>query len=167
MKRIIKKPRLLNEHVLDPRTSLGASKEYTRERMGEGVTCPCCGQFVKIYPRTIHSTMARTLVLAYRKYSKEWFHLSKLTGTSGRGGEESKLRYWGLLEEEHTRRPDGGRSGWWRITRDGELFVLGELEIRKYAMVYNGRCVGHEGDWISIHDALGKRFSLSELMGRD
>lgn len=146
------------------RATLEDAKNWLRQRVDEGERCPCCNQFAKVYRRSIHATMARTLVIAYREHELDWFHLSTLTKSSGRGGEESKLRYWGLLEEELERRPDGGRSGWWRITPTGAAFVQGSIEIPKYARIYDGRCLGLDGDKVSIRDALGKKFNYDELM---
>lgn len=151
--------------TLSDSTPLGEAKEWLRERVDEGERCPLCTQFSKVYRRSIHGTMARTLVLAYREHELDWFHLATLTKTTGRGGEEGKLRYWGLLEEESARREDGGRSGWWRVTERGREFVLGNVVVPKYALVYDGRLMSLDGDeMIDIRAALGKRFDYSELM---
>lgn len=144
--------------------TLEEAKAWLRERVDEGERCPCCTQMAKVYRRTIHSTMARTLVVAHHQHGLDWFHLATLTATTGRGGEEGKLRYWGLIEEETGRRPDGGRSGWWRITPLGADFVLGRAKVQKYARIYDGRCLGLDGEEISIRDALGKKFNYDELM---
>jgi hypothetical protein len=147
------------------RATLGEAKDWLRQRVDEGERCPCCDQFAKVYRRSIHATMARTLVVAYREHGLDWFHLSTLTKTSGRGGEESKLRYWGLLEEELERRADGGRSGWWRVTPIGRQFVTGQIQLPKYVRIYDGRPLGFESSiMIDIRSALGKKFHYDELM---
>ena len=76
------------------------------------------------------------------------------------------MRYWGLVEEQSDARPDGGRAGYWRVTRLGRLFVLARVKLPEYAQVYNGECLALAGPRIGIQQALGKGFSYAELMGR-
>lgn len=131
----------------------------------EGVTCPCCGQLAKVYPRQIHSTMARELIRLWRAAGTgSWFHLPSLLGHNG--GDVTKCRYWGLLEEERdVRRDDGGRAGFWQITEAGEAYVHGRLAVPKYAHVYDGVFQRYDGPLQTIRQALGNRFDYQELMG--
>lgn len=144
--------------------TLGAAREWLRERADEGATCPCCTQFAKVYRRKINSGQARSLIRMYRAdKSRGYVHVPSL---GARSREEGKLRYWGLVEEERTRRPDGGRSGYWRITDLGERWVLGQVKVPKYARIYDKRCLGlDEDESASIYDALGDKFDYNELMG--
>jgi hypothetical protein len=128
----------------------------------EGIECPCCGQFAKIYKRTVNSGMARSLITMYKASGREWQHVPTTTDRASR--EEGKLAYWGLLEESEEVRTDGGRAGWWRVTEDGEKFVKGCLSIPKYAYVYNGEVVKLGGDKVFITKCLGKGFIYRELM---
>ena len=151
---------------IDPENTVSEAKGWLRERVDEGECCPVCTQFAKVYRRQVHSTMARVLVLAYRSCEQDWFQLSSIEKQMNRGGssEAGKLRYWGLLQEEIEKRPDGGRSGWWRITDTGAAFVLDRSTIQKYALIYDGRCLGLDGPHINIRDALGKKFNYNQLM---
>jgi hypothetical protein len=81
-------------------------------------------------------------------------------------GDHAKLRYWGLIEEEPVRRDDGGRAGWWQITDRGEQFVRGTLKVPKYALIFDGRLLrlDETGGYVTITDALGKKFDWTELM---
>lgn len=141
-----------------------------RELVDDGCSCPLCTQFAKVYRRKIHATMARELIHFYRRAGVgEWFDLPLLAGeVSGKRraytGDSAKLRYWGLMVENDARREDGGRAGWWQVTERGRAWVLRQLLIPKYARVYDGRCLGHEGEHVSILDALGTRFDYHELM---
>jgi hypothetical protein len=149
-----------------PTSTLAEATQWLRERADDGERCPCCRQFVKVYRRTINSTMARVLVLAHRTHGPAWFRLRDIENRIGRGGssEAGKLRYWGLLEEETARRPDGGRSGWWRVTEKGAEFVAG-APVPKYARIYDGRLLGLlDGQHINIRDAFGTKFDFEELM---
>jgi hypothetical protein len=147
---------------------LGEAREQLRQLVGDGHHCPCCTQLVKLYKRKINSTQARALILMFRECGRGWGHLPSLRTHLApyHSNEEPKLRYWGLLEEEKAVRPDGGRSGWWRVTEAGEAWITGEITVRKYARVFDGRCRGLAGPEITIHDALSTKFDYKELMGR-
>lgn len=151
---------------LDPTTPLVAVKTWLRARVDKGATCPCCGQYAKVYRRKINSGMARSLIRMYLAGDQDKLNYIHLPTTIGsRSREEGKLRYWGLVEEELTKRPDGGRSGYWRVTPYGELFVKGLATVYSHARIYNGQCLGLSGAQVSIIEALGAKFSYEELMG--
>lgn len=147
-------------------TTLHESKDWLRARLTDGEHCPCCGQMAKIYRRRIHHTIARNLIRLYQ-LSKDsddgWVHVRRLRIT-GEQGELSKARHWGLVEESAQTRQDGGRSGHWRLTPEGVAFVRNRSRIKQYALIYDSRCLGHEGEWVTIKDALGKKFDYRELM---
>jgi hypothetical protein len=145
-----------------PTTPLAQVKAWLVQRRHEGVVCPACCQFVKVYRRKINSGMARSLIAMYRAGGTQFIHLPTTIGSRSR--EEGKLRYWGLVEEQLQVRPDGGRAGYWRVTHTGEAFVLGRTLMPQYAEIYNGECLRLTGDLIGIREALGSQFSYSELM---
>lgn len=149
----------------------GPSLREAREKLlvdrWEGVSCPCCGQMAKVYRRKINSSMARGLIAAYRENGLTFGWLQDVRRMQGEtdNREESKLRYWGLMEEEPERRPDGGRSGWWRVTSEGEAFVRGQIRVPKYAFLYDGFCLRLDhGEMVTISDALGTPFNYDDLM---
>lgn len=148
---------------------LGAAREVLLENLDEGAGCPCCGRHAQRYRRQINVEMARTLIALYRQHGRSWANLKDVRrGAKTSNREESKLRYWGLLEEEKTvRRDDGGRAGWWRVTERGERFALGNLAVPQYALEFHRKCVGFEGEMRTIEVALGKKFNLAELLGRE
>jgi hypothetical protein len=144
--------------------TLGEARAVLRYLVDEGHSCPLCTQFAKVYRRKIHATMAVELIRCWRGggWSLDWFHLPTV---NYRGGDVAKCKYWGLIEEDASVREDGSsRTGWWRFTSSGEAYVLGAARVRKYARVYDGRCLGFTGESVSIRDALGSRFSYDELM---
>ena len=145
--------------------SLDGARQRLWEKLerGEIVTCYCCGQTCKIYPRKINSGMARSLIQMYQLGGRDWVHLP--TRLNLRSREEGKLAYWGLVEEQKVVRSDGGRAGWWRITEKGEAFVKNQLQVPKIAMVYNGTVREFDdSQMVGIKDALGDKFSYDELM---
>ena len=139
------------------------AKRWLRKQLREGARCPVCDRHTQLYRRQITSTSARDLILMAQSSGRgEPFHL--MTVIEGRHADETKLAYWGLIEEEAQVRPDGGRAGWWTVTDAGREFARGALTVPKYALVYNGRCLGLEGDEVGIRECLGKRFDLAELL---
>lgn len=142
---------------------LGQAKAWLRSRLDKGADCPLCTQHAKIYRRTINSGMARSLIAMYTVGRLDWVHLPSQIGARSR--EEGKLAYWGLVEEDPTKREDGGRPGTWRVTNLGEAFIRHGLVVPKYANVYNGKVLSLDTtELISIKDALGKKFDYAELM---
>lgn len=151
-----------------PLTPLGDARQWLDDRKEEGATCPCCGQHAKLYRRTITSGIAYALIGLYRGGAGNGFvhKPTVLRGWGSASRDESTARYWGLLVEETTHRPDGGRAGYWRLTLRGIAFVRDAGVVQKYSLVYNGECLGHEGSMIGIRDALGEKFDYAELMAR-
>lgn len=148
--------------------SLIQAQEVLRGLLDDGTRCPCCGQLAKIYKRRVHATMARGLIMMHRAApSGDWFYLPDVLRALGRsrGGDEAKCVYWGLIEEDPAGRDDGSsRAGWWRVTELGRRFTFGYTSIPKYARIYDGRCLGFEGDLVDIRDALGAKFNYRALM---
>lgn len=135
-----------------------------RRALNGGAHCPCCGQFSKVYNRRITSPMARGLIRQYREVGQNYAHVSL---TKNETHEFSQLSWWELIEEDNRVRDDGGRAGWWRITDRGRQFVEDVLRVPKYARIYDGDVIDHEGDQVGIRDALGTRFRYDVLMGWD
>lgn len=146
-------------------TSLGEAKDWLRGRIDNGERCPCCTQFAKVYKRSIHATMARGLIAMYQAHGQNWHHLLRVG--ANKGGDEAKLGYWGLIEQELERAADGNPhgTGYWRVTDLGVRFLRDEVELPKYARVYDGRLLGLVDEpKVSIKDCLGTKFNYAELM---
>lgn len=148
-----------------------------------GGHCPCCGQDVKVYRRTLTASMALALVMVHRwsrtpdaETTQRWLHVAKhlaslhtsaSVGAAWHGGDWSKLRYWGLIEAQAGVRPDGShRVGLYRITDLGRAFVERRTKVPKYCYIYAQTFLGLDEPNISIDEALGERFSLDDIMMR-
>jgi hypothetical protein len=146
--------------------TLAQARQRLHSRLDGGLFCPCCGQYAKRYRRKMNSGMARALINIYRhgyRGNFEWVYIPNL---SAKSREEGKIAYWGLLEELQEPREDGGRAGWWRVTPAGEDFILRGRRIPKLAIVYNGVCTDFDNtEMVNIHDCLGEKFNLNELLG--
>lgn len=148
-----------------PDMPLGDARNRLAKKARRGAECPCCTQEVKEYRRPIHSGIARALIEMYKAGGTDWIYKPDvLRGKGSASRDESIARYWGLIEEESKRRPDGGRAGYWRVTELGRDFVLGRVRIPKYAHIYNKECKKLSGELVSIRDCLGKKFDYRELM---
>lgn len=144
-----------------------ARRDVMDKAKDKGAECPCCGQFVKVYRRTITSTMARQLITAHHKHADSWFHTRDVVLADSAGaGDFSKLECWGLImRQSHAPGEDGKRtSGMWKLTRLGHDFVRGVTPVAQYALIYNGECLGLDGPPTFISHALGKKFDYNEIM---
>lgn len=154
--------------------TLAEAQADLRKRLlaGEAVPCPCCTQLCKVYKRSIHAAMARSLILMHRHTATRdadgYVYLPEvLRGVRARGGDEAKLTYWGLIEQAPGQRPDGSkRNGWWRLTNLGRSYVHGHMSLPKYAHVYDGRVLQFSGRPVTIRECLGDKFDYSELMSQ-
>ena len=152
----------MNPHSRE--TPLGVAQDWLRDRIDDGASCPCCTQHAQVYRWSLYSTAARLLVKMYRVGGTESFVETRELKGKGQG-DASRLRLWGLAEQEKERRPDGGRSGWWRVTARGEMFILGRLDIAKYVYVYDGRLLRTDpSKLVSISDVLREPFNWTEHM---
>lgn len=144
--------------------TLAEARERLQETRTVGTTCPCCDQFAKVYRRNITAATAQALILMYRSAGKGWCYMPELLDR--KQADETKARYWGLIEEQDGNRADGSsRVGVWRLTDKGVQFVLGQVEVPKYALIYDGKCLGlDEAETVTIEDALGTRFNYADLM---
>lgn len=146
-----------------------AKRDIMDKAHKDGAECPCCGQFVKVYRRTITSTMARQLLAAYHKHGAHtWFHTRDVVLPNASGaGDFAKLEHWNLIERQgHVQGDDGKRtSGMWRITSVGKKFILNQTTVPMHTLIYNDKVLGQEGTHIDIHHALGKKFDYREIMG--
>lgn len=151
---------------LTPQSTLAQAREAVQDARAAGVACPCCDQTVKEYRRSINTGMARSLIDIYQVAAQpghsEWVHVPTEIGARSR--EEGKLAYWGLLEEQITRRDDGPRRrGFWRITDTGKAFVEGRITLPKYTYVYNRSVTGFSAKQrVSISD-INEGFNLHSV----
>lgn len=142
--------------------TLAEAREGLEDQLDAGTVCPCCDQFAKVYRRSINSSMARSLITLWNKSGGAPAYIPDVVGSRSR--EESKLRYWSLVEEAPMQRSDGGHAGWWRITDSGVDWIHGRVKVAKYAHVYNGKLLRLGGPQVGIADALGSHFDLRELL---
>jgi len=146
--------------------TLGEARRVLDAELKDGARCLCCGQYAQIHRWTLYGTAARLLVRLYAIGGTEEFVESKPIKRKGQG-DGARLRYWGLAEEEKVRRPDGGKSGWWRVTPYGEDFILARATIPKYVYVYDNTVLPYsdahsQGGRHTISDVLKETFHYGD-----
>jgi hypothetical protein len=129
----------------------------------DGIECPCCGQWCKVYIRKLSSSMARWLIELVRRHDLpgDWIDVRTF---NLRGGDYAKVAYWDLAESRGNDDPTKRTSGLWRPTMAGIKFVWNEASVPSHVYVYDGRVLGYSSEPVWIRQALGSRFNYEELM---
>lgn len=156
-------------------TPLREVREHINRHAEDGLACPACEQHVQVYWRPINSGMAASAVRMLRRHLASpgvWIHIPSEIGR--RSAEESKLSWWGLVEERQGERGDGGRAGYWRLTEKGVRWAQGLETVRRYVKVFDGKPwdgkptsrskSGREKPDTSVYSALGDHFNYRELL---
>lgn len=149
------------------------AKEYMRERLNEGVACPCCNQFVKMYKRKLNSSMAYALMIMYRFHKKKGSlrfvkmneEVAKL-GIPSSNIEYPKLKYWDLVEEMENHDETKKCSGFWRLTKKGYDFIQEKITVPSHVYVYNKKRYGYSEKKVGIAKVFSKKFDYNELMNK-
>lgn len=136
-------------------------------RWKSGCYCPLCGGHAQVYRWSLYGSACVLLIRMYQVGGTTDWVESKTVKLRGQQAGASELKYWGLVENETERRPDGGRSGWWRVTDLGEEFVLKKITLPKYVDVYNGNSSWAYGPEVWITDCLGRKFDYDKMMNGD
>jgi hypothetical protein len=143
----------------------GEARQYLEEHKDDGIRCPLCRQYAKIYKRKLNKTMVKCLRLLYNASRDGHFvHVMTIMAHEARASREiDKVALFGLVESNHERKEDGNKAGYWRIKISGVEFLRGRLSVPKYARVYNGELLGYKGEPVNI-GKVAPEFRLDELM---
>ena len=135
-------------------------------KTSSGSTCPCCGQNVKLYPRSISAKQTYMLCVLSRlcRGNDMFFHRSQVTDDNS--GDLAKMAFWGLIEEGVNSDSSKKNSGYWRITQKGTDFANGDILIPKTVFIYNKSKREESKALVSIHDTWAAKFNYGELLGR-
>lgn len=151
-------------------TTVGEARLAMRAAAREGTTCVICQQSVKVYRRPMTSATVRLMIAMYREVGTGWVQVPellrrRLPDVATQGGYATLAHWWGLIEPEiETRRDDGGRVGFWRVTPLGQAFLTRGQRVQRYALIYNSRLLGYDGEAVDVQTVLGSKFDLGELM---
>lgn len=162
----------------DSDPSLTEIMSFLRAHWDDGLNCPACGQFVKLYRRSTTSSMVLALMLLYHHYMQvdnDFVHVPSFVASHKHfpnrllgalhGGDYAKLRHLGLIEgKEEKREDDSDRNGYWRITDLGCRFIRGEAKVPKKFYIFDDRLYGVSDELIDVEKCLKKKFNYRELM---
>jgi len=128
--------------------------------VGESKCCPTCGRYAKIYRRSLHCSVALQLIRLHNLGGIDaYVSASRLIPPGNTGvGDFTKAKYWSLIEHSE------GDGSMWRLTFNGLMFVRGNARIQKYAMVYDDRVQGFDGDPVTIRECLEEKYNYEDLM---
>ena len=101
----------------------------------DGGYCPCCGKWGKVYKMKLSQHLALSL---------RWIALH---------GEQD-----GWIESQ------SHRSGVWRATQTGMLFIAGEITAPSAVHIYDNRKWGVEEEQTTFRGCFGKHFDFEEMM---
>lgn len=149
------------------------AKKFIQENKQDGVNCPCCGKYVRQYERKINSGMILFLIGLYR-LTKPYFGRDEIyfdnkeilmkMNLTARSLDYSILKHFKLIKDDYNDDESKRKSGIWRLTNLGRKFVEGNVRLKKYAVIFNGKFIEYKGDFVSIKDCLGSKFNYSELL---
>jgi hypothetical protein len=155
---------------MKPLDALSQARVMVFSNWIEGVDCPCCGQFVKLYHRRLNRGMAWSLIQIYKYFQQEgceeWLHVEHHLKRNPLASDFTKLAYWDVIEEYGGVRDDGSkRVGLWKITQLGKDFVEGKILLPSHVFLYNDTFHGlDQASMTTIEECLGKAFNFTELM---
>ena len=148
-----------------PESLLEARAKFEMAIKEDGMACPCCDRWGKVYGYRVNSTMVRALFWLFIAGKSDWINIQdKAPRFILRSKSLSTMKYWNLVERKPKEISDGKRfSGIWRITNDGIAFINRNLYINKKVFVFDDRVVGRSDEMVGVDDCLGNKFSYEEL----
>lgn len=120
-------------------------------RKGDMMACPCCGLTVKLYARSINSSMVSALAIIARRGPITPRDMGQ------RGGDYGKLIHWGIIKKT-----DDNKH--WIITSVGRSFLKGETRVPKYILLFNDIVMGASIQHVDVHEATDSIFVYEETM---
>lgn len=155
--------------------TVAEAKKYLFDHAMTGTKCPCCGLIVHVRKRTLHRSMAVVLVLLEkyaRAHGDDYVHVNGLIAVAPElsprerakvRGDWTRLAAWGLIEAMKSKKK---RSGYWRISHTGRLFVAGRLRVKAHFYFFNQQVIAIEDPltpMVNIEESLGE-ISLADLL---
>lgn len=152
--------------------TISEARQFLRANWEQGVDCPCCGRLVKLYPYTLNANACASLAWINNLGVLDdngWVHVQKMFSNVYKRNATAMsyilLKHWNFIEAKPGNDdPAKKASGYWRITDKGRSFLRGEISVPRTAMVYKDGARDFKGKPITFKQALGVKFSYSELM---
>ena len=150
-------------HILNS-MSLAEAQDALTRGIDNGTSCPCCGQFAKVYKRKMRSSLAHWLIWLVLKSRDSEDGWADVRQASVRNGEYAMVAHWGLAVQKMNESTAKKHSGLWMPTDLGVQFVEGVLKVPSHVHLYDNSVVGWSNKMITVVEALGEHFDYQELM---
>lgn len=137
------------------------ARKFIISNMEDGVRCPCCNNYCKLYKRAIHTEVAVFLIKLVRSFSitQDWVHIRDIVKSNTKASTDgSYLPHWGLVIVKDK------RLGYYKPTEKGIQFVHKKITVPKYVYLYRNKIIEFSTQRITISQALGTKFSYQDLM---
>ena len=155
----------------NPYPGLDEVREEVMEgaRSKDGIVCPVCNKFSKVYKRKLSSGMSRYLIAIVNNFDGNWVTVPNLDiyKSGVQRGDYAYLHHWDLIEEKPNEDSSKKNSGIWRPTERGIHFVHREIKVPTHVYLYNNTVQGFTEEQIGIVGALGEKFDYEELMSEE
>jgi len=148
--------------------AIGQLVEVITDHFEQGIDCPCCGRYVKLYKRKLHNEMATFLMQLVRQYKSEprWYSTRELVTSARKASTDgSYLVHWGLIERKSSKNSSGATCGMYRPTKLGIKFSQNKVSVPSHLHMICGEVAGFGPDHIYIKDCLESPFEFAQLMG--
>jgi hypothetical protein len=150
------------------RTLAEAQEEVRKGALG-GTTCGCCGGHVRVYRRRLNAGMAYAvarLAVEERATGRQGHHLRQLLLRHGyHTGDYCYLVHWKVLSRQKLGSVEEYATGHFRLTARGMAFARGEVALPAEVLLFGKQVLGFSRQKLTLHEALGQRFKLEELLG--
>ena len=148
-------------------------REVFQQQLKDGLFCPVCDRWGKIYKRPLNATMVRTLAWLWRLSARgeHWVDVPKEARNGAKTYDYTKqystLKHWGFLRhKKNLDKPKQKESGVWKPTQQVGFFLRGLIDVPKYAFTYNDSLRGFSKERASVRDIV-EGFNYVELMRTD
>jgi hypothetical protein len=153
---------------------LSEAKDQLESKISEGVICPCCNQYAKLYKRKLSSSMTIALIEIFKAHKQigfDYFHVEDYFKSlpnlpSSIRGDFPKLKHWNLIYGKEENREDSSpRNGYYMISGRGIRFLRNQLSVPSHIFLYNNEVKDVSETLVSVTDCLGAKFNYHEMMG--
>lgn len=137
-----------------------ARARWRLEIEGAGGFCPCCDRWGKVYKLKLNKGLVRALYwMTVNGDEDGWVDVQRTAPRwILRGKTYSLLAHWGLIESK------AERSGVWRPTARGRMFVQGFETAPSAVYVFDDKVLAVDSTNVSFTSCLGVDFNLAEIL---
>ena len=103
--------------------------------------CPLCGRLCRAYCKSLDKRLIKLawdILIWMRENKRHAFNPKEVwLEDHQKINDFQKLHYFGIIERTHD-------SGWWKLTKKGYRFLMGEIQLPKRVWVFNNEILRDE-----------------------